>query len=134
MPCLADRATAGVKWRMAIEPDAAELERFRQDDDGRPVVLFQLLRFAQGGREKYLQYANAAQPILVRLGAQVLYAGEPGTPLVGEAWDAIVIARYPTRSTYVEMQADADYVKIVPLRRAALREVLMVCTDDWPGR
>ena len=119
---------------MAIEADASGLERFRQGDDGRPVVLFQLLRFTQGGREKYLEYANAAQPILVRLGAQVLYAGEAGPPLVGEGWDGIVITRYPTRSTYVEMQSDSEYVKIVPLRRAALREVLMVPTDDWPGR
>lgn len=119
---------------MAIEPDAGELQRFRQGDDGRPVVLFQLLRFMPGGREKYLEYANAAQAILVRLGAQILYAGEAGPPLVGEGWDGIVITRYPTRTTYVEMQADPEYVRIVPLRRAALREVLMVPTDDWPGR
>ena len=119
---------------MAIEPDATGLERFRKDDDGRPVVLFQLLRFVPGGREKYLEYASAAQPILVRLGAQILYAGEAGPPLVGEGWDGIVIARYPTRTTYVEMQADPEYLKILPLRRAALREVLMVPTNDWPGR
>jgi uncharacterized protein (DUF1330 family) len=119
---------------MAIEPDAMQLERFRQGDDGRPVVLFQLLRFAQGGREKYLEYANAAQAILVRLGAQILYAGEAGPPLVGEGWDGIVITRYPTRSAYVEMQSDPEYMKIVPLRRASLREASMVPTNDWPGR
>jgi uncharacterized protein (DUF1330 family) len=119
---------------MATEPDASELQRFRQGDDGRPVVLFQLLRFAKGGRERYLEYASAVQRILVRLGAQILYAGEAGPALIGEGWDGIVITRYPTRGTYVDMLSDPEYLKIVPLRRAALREAMMVPTDDWPGR
>ena len=119
---------------MAIEPDASELQRFRQEDDGRPVVLFQLLRFTPGGRSHYVLYADAVQSILVRMGAQLLYAGEAGPPLIGEAWDAIVITRYPSRRTYVDMLADPEYLKIVPLRRKALREAIVVPTDDWPGR
>jgi len=55
-----------------IEPAAADLEAFRKGDDGRPFVLVQLLRFTEGGRDKYLQYAATAQPILRALGAQVL--------------------------------------------------------------
>jgi uncharacterized protein (DUF1330 family) len=119
---------------MTVEPDSAALEEFRKADDGRPVVLFQLLCFAEGGRELYLKYAAAAQPILLRLGAQILYAGEAHAALVGKHWDGIVITRYPTRTTYVEMQSDAEYQKILPLRRAALRDVVMLPTDDWPGR
>jgi uncharacterized protein (DUF1330 family) len=97
-------------------------------------VLFQLLRFVPGGRERYVEYANAVQAILIRVGAQLLYAGEAGPPLIGAGWDGIVITRYPVRSTYVEMLADPEYVKIAPLRRAALREVVIMPTDDWPGR
>src|SRR3954469_25593875 len=100
---------------MAIEPGTAELERFRAAEDGRPVVLFQLLRFAEGGRDRYLQYAAAAQAILVRLGAQVLYAGEAGAPLVGETWNAVVITRYQTRTSYADMLADPEYQKLAPL-------------------
>jgi uncharacterized protein (DUF1330 family) len=118
----------------AIEPEASALERFGAADDGRPVVLFQLLRFVEGGRDRYLQYAGAAQPILLRLGAQVLYAGELSPPLVGEAWDGVVVTRYPTRASYLEMLADPEYQKILPLRRAALREALVVPTNDWPAR
>jgi uncharacterized protein (DUF1330 family) len=117
-----------------IEPEASALERFGAADDGRPVVLFQLLRFVEGGRDRYLQYASAAQPILLRLGAQVLYAGELSPPLVGEAWDGVVVTRYPTRASYLEMLADPEYQKILPLRRAALREALVVPTNDWPAR
>ncbi|HZX93016.1 MAG TPA: DUF1330 domain-containing protein [Myxococcales bacterium] len=119
---------------MAIEPGTAELERFRAADDGRPVVLFQLLRFAEGGRDAYLKYASAAQAVLIKLGAQVLYAGEAGPPLMGEGWDGIVITRYPTRATYLQLLADPDYQRIAPLRRAALREAALLPTNDWPPR
>src|SRR6267378_5689534 len=43
--------------RMAIEPESGDLERFLASDDKRPFVLAQLLRLAEGGREKYLQYS-----------------------------------------------------------------------------
>src|SRR5436190_16593346 len=107
---------------MNTEPDPTA----RAPDDGRPVVVVQLLRFVEGGRDRYLQYARAAQPILLRLGAQVLYAGELGAPLAGEAWNGIVVTRYPTRASYLEMLADPDYQKTLPLRRAALREAIIV--------
>src|SRR5438477_2728540 len=119
---------------MAIEPGSNELERFRQGDDGKPVVLVQLLRFTEGGRERYLEYAAIVKPILLRIGAQILYAGESGPPLIGDAWQGIVVTRYPRRSAYLAMLADPEYQAIAPLRRAALREVVMLPTNDWPGR
>src|SRR5438132_8729420 len=110
---------------MALDPGERDLERFRQGDDGRSLVMLQLLRFAEGGRDRYLQYAAAAQPILLRVGAQVLYAGEGAEPLLaaeGQPWDAIVLVRYPRRAAYLEMLADPAYQAIAGLRRAALRE------------
>jgi len=120
-----------------IEPAAADLEAFRKGDDGRPFVLVQLLRFTEGGRDKYLQYSATAQPILRALGAQVLYAGECVKPLVageGQAWDAVVVVRYPSRSAYVQMLGDPGFRAIADLRRAALREAVYLPMDDWPGR
>ena len=119
---------------MAIEPSAEDLERFRAGDTGRPFVLVQLLRFTEGGREKYLQFSASAQGILRPLGGQVLYAGECVQPLSGEDWDAIVIVRYPSRAAYLEMLADPRYQSIVQLRREALREAALLPMDDWPGR
>jgi uncharacterized protein (DUF1330 family) len=121
---------------MAIEPSPSELQRFRQADDRKPLVLVQLLRFREGGRERYLEYSAKALPILGRLGAQILYAGECTQPLLAEgpAWDGIVIVRYPNRAAYLEMLADAEYQAIVGLRRAALAEVMLLPMNDWPGR
>ena len=122
---------------MAIDPETSDLERFLAKDTGRPFVLVQLLRLAEGGREKYLEYSAAAQPIARSLGAQILYAGECVDPLLappGQAWDAVVIVRYPNRATYLKMHDDPAYQAVVHLRREALREAMLLPMDDWPGR
>ncbi len=122
---------------MAIEASSGELERFRRGDDGRPFVLVQLLRFAEGGRDRYLQYSVQVLPILRSLGAQLIYGGECVEPLVageGQAWDAVVLVRYPNRTAYVQMQADPAYQDIAKLRHAALREAVLLPMNDWPGR
>jgi len=122
---------------MAIDPEKADLERFLAKDTGRPFVLVQLLRFAEGGRDKYLQYAAAVQPVTRSIGAQVLYAGECVEPLLaapGQAWDAIVVVRYPSRAAYAKMHDDPAYGAVVRLRREALREAMLLPMDDWPGR
>ncbi len=105
---------------MAIDPEKADLERFLAKDTGRPFVLVQLLRFAEGGRDKYLQYAATVQPVTRSIGAQVLYAGECVEPLLaapGQAWDAIVVVRYPSRAAYAKMHDDPAYGAVVHLRR-----------------
>jgi len=119
---------------VAIEPDSASLNDFLKADDGRPLVMAQLLRFSAGGRDRYLQYYAAVQPILIDIGALVLYAGECKQPLLGEGWDGVVIVRYPGRAAYVQMVGDPRYQAIAHLRRAALREAVMLPMDDWPGR
>jgi uncharacterized protein (DUF1330 family) len=120
-----------------IEPGKSELQRFREGDGGRPFVLVQLLRFAEGGRDLYLKYSVAAQPIVRSFGGQVLYAGECVEPLLaapGQAWDAVVLVRYPNRAAYLDMLAAPAYRAIAPQRGAALRDVAILPMDDWPGR
>jgi uncharacterized protein (DUF1330 family) len=121
---------------VAVEASSGDLDRFLEGETGRPFVLVQLLRFAEGGRDLYLRYSVAAQPILRSLGAQVLYAGECVDPLLagGESWDAIVLVRYPDRAAYAQMHSDPAYQAILHLRRSAVREAMLLPMDDWPGR
>jgi uncharacterized protein (DUF1330 family) len=120
---------------VAIDPDDADLHRFAEGGEG-PLVMVQLLRFAEGGRDRYLEYAAAAQRILAQVGAQVLYGGECTQPLLATAgnWDAVVLVRYPSRAAYLMMLAQPGYQEIAPLRRAALREAALFPMDDWPAR
>ena len=58
---------------MAIDPRGADLKRYLQEDPGGPVVMLNLLRFAEGGRESYFRYARGpvgdVPPPLRRRGA-----------------------------------------------------------------
>jgi hypothetical protein len=80
----------------------ADLDRFLSEDDGKPVVMLNLVRFRpDGGRERYLEYLNMAGPLVSRYGAEIVYAGDGATPLAaepGQAWDAIALVRHRSGS------------------------------------
>src|SRR4051794_41801906 len=95
---------------MAIDPRGADLKRFLQEDPGGPVVMLNLLRFAEGGRESYDQYPKALSDTFVpRYGSDVLYASDARTPLVaeqGHAWDAVLLVPHPPPRAFTRMAAD----------------------------
>lgn len=118
---------------MAIDPKGKDLKQFLGEDDGNPVVMLNLLRFAEGGRARYFEYARAVQPSLAKVGAQVVYFGEGKTALVaesGQAWDAVLLVRYPSRAAFSAMVADPDYQKISHLRTEALVEAVLQPTTQ----
>lgn len=119
---------------MAIDPRGSDLRTFLAEDDGGPVVMLNLLRFADGGRARYDEYARAIQPFLRKAGAVVVYGGEDKTPLVaesGQAWDAVLLVRYPSRAAFSAMVADPEYQRITHLRTAALTEAVLQPTSPW---
>ncbi len=119
---------------MAIDPRGADLKRFLAEDPGGPVVMLNLLRFVAGGRERYRDYVAAFAPFADKYGGELLYAGDGSTALVaepGQAWDALLVVRYPTRLAFSKMVADPDYQKITHLRTTALREAVLQATVPW---
>jgi uncharacterized protein (DUF1330 family) len=108
-----------------VDPTGNDLKQFLAEDDGRPVVMLNLLRFKpDGGRERYAEYARAIIPHLSRVGGEVVYLGDTATPLVqpdqGNDWDAVLLVRYPNRQAFSAMVADPDYQQITHLRTEAL--------------
>lgn len=97
--------------------------------------MLNLLRFKEGGRELYARYAEALeQTFLPRYGAEVLYAGDGSTALVaeeGQAWDAVLIVRYPTRTAFSQMVADPEYQVVTRHRTEALEEAVLQATVPW---
>jgi uncharacterized protein (DUF1330 family) len=120
---------------MAVDPRGADLKRYLQEDPGGPVVMLNLLRYAEGGRESYAQYARAlSDTFLPRYGGVVLYAGDGSTPLVAEAgqeWDAVLLVRYPSREAFSAMVADPEYQEVTGLRTRALTEAVLQATTPW---
>src|SRR3954451_16355919 len=85
-----------------IEIDDRDLDVLLAEDPGGPVVMLNLLRFRpDGGRESYQRYAEALRgSVNARYGVAVEYLGEGGRALVaedGQAWDMVVLVRYPNR-------------------------------------
>ncbi len=123
---------------MAVDPRGSDLREFMRSDPGGPVVMLNLLRFADGGRESYEQYASAlSETFLSRYGAQVIYAGDGGSALVaedGQAWDAVLLVQYPNREAFSRMVADPEYQQVTHFRTAALTEAVLQPTQPWPAR
>ena len=118
---------------MAVDPKGADLKRYLEEDPGGPVVMLNLLRFRpDGGRESYAKYAAALRDTyLDRYGAEVLYAGNGSTALVaedGQAWDAVLIVRYPSRRAFSKMVADPEYQQFTHFRTEALTEAVLQAT------
>jgi uncharacterized protein (DUF1330 family) len=119
---------------MAIDPTATDLARYVAEDAGGPVVMLNLLRFVDGGRARYQEYARAVAPFLARVGGELLYAGTGSTSLVAEAgqeWDAVLLVRYPDRTAFRQMVTNPEYQKITRLRTAALKEAVLQATTPW---
>lgn len=119
---------------MAVDPTAADLQRLLADDPGGPVVMLNLLRFKPGGRASYDAYSEAAARFLAEYGGELLYAGDGDDALVaedGQAWDAVLVVRYPSRQAFCDMVADPDYQAITHLRSEALAEAVLQPTVPW---
>ena len=120
---------------MAIDPKGSDLAAFMASDQDEPVVMLNLLRFIDGGRGLYQQYAQAFRDTFApRYGVEVIYAGDGGAALVaedGQAWDAVLIVRYPSRRAFSQMVADPEYQQITHLRSSALSEAVLQPTRPW---
>lgn len=117
---------------MAVDPTGAGLKRLLDEDDGGPLVMLNLLRFAEGKRASYEEYMRRfAETFADRYGVQVIYAGEGSTALVaepGQDWDAVLLVRYPNRKAFSAMVADPEYRAITHLRSDALTEAVLQAT------
>jgi uncharacterized protein (DUF1330 family) len=122
---------------MAVDPRGTDLKDFLTAGTDGPVVMLNLLRFAPDGRASYAEYARALrETFLPRYGAEVIYAGDGERALVaeaGQAWDAVLLVRYPSRDAFSRMVADPEYQEVTGLRTVALHEAVLQPTLPWPG-
>jgi uncharacterized protein (DUF1330 family) len=98
--------------------------------------MLNLLRFKpDGGRERYLEYVEHFRRTANGFGAEVLYVGDGSSALVaedGQAWDAVLLVRYPSRQAFSDMVRDPGYGAGTHLRTEALAEAVLQATVPWP--
>jgi uncharacterized protein (DUF1330 family) len=112
-----------------ISITSAAQDHFLSEEDGKPVIMLNLLRFhPDGGKELYHEYLGLAAPLVARYGAEILFAGDGLIPLAaeaGQAWDAVALVRYPSRRAFADMIVDPDYQAADPMRMSALAEAVL---------
>lgn len=120
---------------MSVDPGGEDIKRLKAEDDGGPVVMLNLLRYAgEQGRASYARYAAAITPFLEGVGGAVLYAGDVSTTLVapeGHEWDAVLVVRYPSRDAFLKMVFDPAYQEITELRTQGLEAAVLEATRPW---
>jgi uncharacterized protein (DUF1330 family) len=114
---------------MAVDPRGADLKRYLAEDPGGPVVMLNLLRYRpDGGRARYADYLAHFQRTSAPHGAEVLYVGEGSTAVVaedGQAWDAVLLVRYPNRDVFAGLVRSPEYRAFEHLREEALADAVM---------
>ena len=114
-----------------IEITEQALAALEDEGGDGPVVMLNLLRFRpEGGRESYQEYARYLHEsgVNARYRLDVLYVGAGGRALVaehGQEWDMVVLVRYPSRQTFVDMIRDPDYRAGSHYRNDALVESVL---------
>ncbi|MFC3230815.1 DUF1330 domain-containing protein [Marinibaculum pumilum] len=123
-----------------IDVDADALEAMAGGDPDEPVVMLNLLRYREtaqpghgvdglSGRQAYEVYGRRFACLHPRFGGEPVWMGRPSRSLIGgEAWDLVILVRYPTRRQFVEMLNDPDYQAIAPIRAAALADSRLIET------
>ena len=84
-----------------------------------------LLKFnADYGVESFAKYEQFTISFIVeKLGGKVIYKGKYIMPLIGEDdWDSILIVEYPSIDSFLKMQRDEEYLKMLPYRIDALAD------------
>jgi uncharacterized protein (DUF1330 family) len=119
--------------QMYMEPTREQINRLTRGGDG-PVTMLNLLRFRpDGGRESYVEYGAGVLPLLSSVGGEVVWQGSADSVVIGDedgdAWDLVVLVRYPSRAAFLSMVSSDDYATVLTHRTNALLDSrLIACT------
>jgi uncharacterized protein (DUF1330 family) len=129
-----------------INGDPERLRRFIEADDGKPVVMINLLRFRdqaayppdsneapRTGAEAYAHYGKLAWPHIGDAGARVIWRGKvQGLPIAppDEDWDEALLVEYPSRKAFFDMISKPAYRALSMHRTAALADSRLIGTTS----
>ena len=105
------------------------------------IVMLNLIRFREtadysatpelmpnrpiSGKSAYQLYIDHTLPFLTRSGGEILFMGEAGAFLIGppgERWDAVLLIRQNSASSFIAFESNKEYMKGIGHRTAALED------------
>lgn len=107
------------------------------EEDG-PVWMVNLMKYKEraeyaDGRETTLtgreaDDAYAPVEILTDLGAEVVLFGDVVAQLLGDepTWDRVAVVKYPTRRSFIEMQARPDFLELYAHKEAGMEQTFVI--------
>ena len=131
----------------ALQPDTEQMTRFAKDAHDGPVVMVNLLKFHEraqyseddaehgediSGAKAYDRYGKGLEALAAdpQIGLEVLYGGSAHGYLIGggEAWDRVLVVRYPSRQHMLRMMRDPRYQEAHRHRVAGLKHQELIET------
>ena len=121
-----------------VHGDSDALAAMATGDPTEPVVMLNLLRYrvqaepgfgvdGLSGREAYEEYGKRFARLHPRFGGEPVWMGQALNSIIGsEAWDIVILVRYPERKKFLAMFNDPDYLEIAPIRAAALSDSRLI--------
>jgi uncharacterized protein (DUF1330 family) len=113
------------KMELFILPTKEQFSQLMAMDYKGPIYMLNLLKFKpDGGMELYEKYGETCGAIFERIGLKLMLRTKsaPFTVIGGEAWDEVIIVRYPSISAFIEMNRDKEYQENVRYRHEALTD------------
>lgn len=133
-----------MKVENAVYPTPEQLLPLAGDAEAGRIAMVNLLRFREKacypdgrdpelpGRDAYRRYVEAMQAIVERAGGRFLFSGRVKMLVIGEVgdlWDDVGIAEYPSPAAFVEIATSPEVQAIAVHREAGLAGQLLVMTD-----
>jgi uncharacterized protein (DUF1330 family) len=115
-----------------LTPTPEQFKAFTELKDEGPIIMVNLLKFKpDGGRESYQTYGEKFQEMMAPKGVEVLYLGHAVMTLIGEEeWDEVIVVKYPSRDSFVEMATNEAYQEIAKYRTEGLLDSRLILTKQ----
>src|SRR5437764_14362615 len=130
---------------MPIGPTKEQIEALLDSDLEAPVVMLNLLKFAeraggdgegdgaQSGRDLYMRYGDRVRSMLEQTGARILWQGRADSVVIGgdgDDWDAVILVEYPARKAFIDMTSSPKYEEVSTDRTAGLADSSVIAVTD----
>ena len=126
-----------------VYPSFEQLAPLADSSKPGPIAMVNLVKFREkaaypdgrpddvSGREAYMRYAAAMQPIVEGAGGRFLFTGDVEALVLGDAdelWDAVGIVEYPSRAVFHRIATSPEVQEIGVHREAGLEGQLLILT------
>jgi uncharacterized protein (DUF1330 family) len=130
-----------------VYPTFDQLMPLAQDPTPGPIAMLNLLKFHDkahyqdgraddiSGRTAYMRYVAEMRPIIEAAGGRFLFSGDVRQVVIGEVgelWDAVGIAEYPSRAAFHRIATSPEVQAIGVHREAGLAGQLLILTVAAP--